>query len=219
MDIVKNEIISIIKFGEKKYIQDLYENGTVFMQRLFNYHEIEHIEIGDKNEGMTHLFQAKEVKSLTINGYKLEPTGSIKILESNADNPFVYCSYALREQHFKDGVNCIDKRCLDFGDAAIIIPDFDKFYSLIKDTILKEDNVYMDLVSYVDKKTYHGQMGIFKKLNNYQHQSEHRIVLESSCKNQNIQLKLGSLKEIAYMVDAKNLLDTLKKNGDELEWH
>lgn len=211
---MEDDVISIIKFGEKKYINELYENGTVFMQRLYNYQKIEHTEIGDKNEGITHLFQANQVKSFTINGTEIEPIGSIKILESNSYNPFVYCTYALRESHFKNGINCIDKRCLEFGDAALLITDIDKFYSLLKNAITEEDGLYSNLVSYVDEKTYNGNMGIFKKLNNYKHQSEHRIVLESSCKSQNIKLNVGSLKEISYMVDTKKLLDTLKKNGN-----
>ncbi|WP_294872979.1 hypothetical protein [Sulfuricurvum sp. RIFCSPLOWO2_12_FULL_43_24] len=212
---MENEVISIIKFGAKRYIQDLYENGTVFMQRLYNYPKIEHPEIGDKNEGISHLFQAEQTK-MSINGRDIEPIGGIKILESNAYNPFIYCTYALREQHFENGVNCIDRRCLDLGDSAFIFKDFDKFYSLLKNAIAEEDNIYMDLVTYADETTYNGEMGIFKKLSSYQHQSEHRIVLESSCKSQNIQFGLGSLKEMSYVVDTQKLLDTLKKNGNNL---
>jgi hypothetical protein len=209
---MENEVISIIKFGEQKYIKDLYEDGTLFMQRLYNYQKIEHKERGDKHEGISHLFQSEQTK-ITVNGIEIEPTGSIKVLESNAYNPFIYCTYALHKQHFENGINCIDRRCLDLGDTALVITDLDEFYGLIKDAISEEDNIYMDLVSYTDEETYNGEMGIFKKLNSYKHQSEHRIVLESSCKNETKKLNIGSLEKISFIVDAKELLDTLRITG------
>jgi hypothetical protein len=46
----QKEFITIIKFGNSQNIKELYNNGTIYMQRLHNYQKIEHTEIGDKNK-------------------------------------------------------------------------------------------------------------------------------------------------------------------------
>ena len=62
----------IIKFGEAEHIKELYENGTIFMQRAENYAKIEHDEIGDKHENLSHLYQPEYLTSVKINGEEIK---------------------------------------------------------------------------------------------------------------------------------------------------
>lgn len=207
----KNNFYGIIKFGQAKHVNELYENGIVYMQRVENYTQINHEEIGDKNENITQLWQSKQIKSFTINGEKVEIINNLKIKESNRKNPFVFSSYALTENQFKNGKNIISRNVLDFGDTALLITDFNKFFNLIQNNINETDNLYCNLVEYIDEHKYHGNMTVLKKLKQYKHQREHRIVLESSnYMNNSIKITIGSLKDIAHIFPTKTLLETLK---------
>jgi len=93
-----------------------------------------------------------------------------------------------------------------------LITDLDKFFQLFKNSLDKSDNFYSGLVEYIDEENYHGDMGIMKKLKEYKHQHECRIVVESNLyqNSKSITLSLGSLKDCSQMFSSKVLLDTLR---------
>ena len=119
---------------------------------------------------------------------------------SNAPNPFIFCSYTL----FDDFVT-LDKRCLDFGDTALIITDFNTFYERIEKTLQANENLYANIIEYIDEDTFHGEMGVFKKFNKYKHQNEHRIVIDKNIKENIIKFDIGSIKDISQIYSSKNL--------------
>ncbi len=213
----KYELFCIIKFGTKENITELQKNGTIFMQRLHNYQKIEHDEIGDKNEGLTHLFQANKVKSFKINGKKVEVVKNIKVQASNAYNPFIFCSYALTENSFDDNFNnTIDKKNLNFGDTALLITDINTFYERIEKTLQSNENLYADVVEYIDENIFHGEMGVFKKIDTYKHQNEHRIIIEKDCKDNILKFNIGAIHDISKIYSSKDLLNTLRLVEDNI---
>jgi len=210
---LQNNLFVIIKFGKAKHIQKLCEYGDIYMQRAENYAQIEEDNArADKNENLTHLFQVNEVKSFKINGQEIPIVKNIKIKISERKNPFVFCSYALNEKCFNNRKNNIDNRCLDFGDTALVITDFNQFFKRIKDILSINEDLYCNVVEYIDKASYNGKMGIFRKFKSYSYQNEHRIVLDTVNYNEKdeLELSLGSLKDIAKIFPSKVLLDTLK---------
>lgn len=75
----------------------------------------------------------------------------------------------------------------EFGDTGLIILDCLEFFKKINAAIyLENKKLYNDaieplgdgLVEYVDKNTYSGRMGLFKKFKGYSHQNEFRIALD-----------------------------------------
>ncbi len=204
-----SKIICLIKFGEKKYIHELQEKGSIFMQRLHNYKKISHTEIGDKNEGLSRLFQSKNT-TVEVNGEKVETIGNIKIQEENAHNPFIFCSYLLNENCFDNNLNnIIDKRNLNFGNTALLITDMNMFFDKINKKIQSTENLYMDKVNYVNENTFHGKMDALTKFNKYKHQNEHRIILQSNKNKSILKFDIGSIKNISKIYSSKNLLETL----------
>lgn len=208
----KTVFYGIIKFGKKEHIEELYQNGVVYMQRAENYNQIKHKEIGDKNENLTQLFQSNAIK-LFVNEEEIRIIKNLKIKESNRKNPFIFSSFALTENQFRNGINIISENILDFGDTALLVTNFDKFFNLIKKNINVSDNLYCNLVEYIDETKYHGNMSVLKKLKQYEHQNEHRIVLEPSNNTENfIKISIGSLKNVAQIFSSKELLKTLELN-------
>ena len=41
----------LVKFGQYEFMKQLFENGSIYMQSLCAFQNIEHAQIGDKNEG------------------------------------------------------------------------------------------------------------------------------------------------------------------------
>ncbi len=212
----KHKLFGIIKFGKKEHITELQEKGMVFMRRLSNYIEIEHKEIGDKNEGLTHLLQASQIKCFSINSETVDVVKNIKIKTSNTYNPFVFCSYALDENSFDDNHNnIIDKENLDFGDTALLIADINTFYERIEKVLQIKDKLKSNLIEYIDEDSFHGKMGILKKIDTYKHQKEHRIIIERDTKDDELKFNIGSIQDISKIYSSKNLLNTMSLEIDD----
>ncbi|RLA07216.1 MAG: hypothetical protein DRQ51_06820 [Gammaproteobacteria bacterium] len=181
------------------------------MQRLSNYRKIERSEIGDPNEGLSGLHQADQIKSFRFNGKEIKKqiVGSVKMRVSNTPNPFIFPSYALTEKQFVNTKNNIDKRCLEFGDTALLITDFTEFHKRIAKNINETDGIYRGLVKYIDDKTFNGRMSVFNKFKGFNHQNEYRIALYRNSKNDTLKFNIGSLKDISEIYPSSILLDGL----------
>lgn len=199
----------LIKIGKQEYIEKLHKNGEVYMQRLSEYRGVEHSAQGDKYEGFSHIFQGRQV-CLKINREQVHPEGAIYILESTLINPFVFCSFALQKHHLENNLNRLSKKLLDFGETALVITNIEEFYSRVQDNIAEQDTIEADLVSYINPETYHGDMGVFKKQDIYEYQSEFRIAVERESNEQYIKINLGSLEDISRIFSTKILLETLR---------
>ncbi|EJK99548.1 hypothetical protein Pchl3084_4778 [Pseudomonas chlororaphis subsp. aureofaciens 30-84] len=51
----------LVKFGQYKFMKQLFDTGFIYMQRLRALQDIEHDQIGDKNEGLSHALQPDQV--------------------------------------------------------------------------------------------------------------------------------------------------------------
>jgi hypothetical protein len=63
-----------------------------------------------------------------------------------------------------DNFTTLDIRCLDFGDTALLITDFDTFYERIAKTLQVNENLYADIIEYIGEDSFHGEMDVFKNL-------------------------------------------------------
>lgn len=199
-----------IKFGKRKDMESLMTSGTLFMQRLSKFREIEEQERGDPDDGIDHSLQPNQTQ-LLINGETINGVvGPIRIIENTSVDPLAYCLYAFTSDHLKTiGNNYIDKRCLEFGDTAVIIKGAD-FYERIKTKCDKiKAEIEGKLVSYVDR-SYHGKMGSFKKYSNFEHQSEYRFVLNSSIKDENYKFDIGPINDIAELHPADKINELIQ---------
>jgi len=103
----------------------------------------------------------------------------------------------------------IDPRNYNFGDSYVCIFDIKEFDRRITEVVMKNKLcVTRGMVEYLDRQTYNGKMGVFKKFNNYQYQNEYRYVLEPGY-GKPYRLVIGDISSISHIGDISEL-DTLE---------
>jgi hypothetical protein len=185
-----NYVLALLKFGKTKHIREL-QNGILYMNPLSYFRGIEEDKSrGDKNEGL-HRFLQKDSLTITIGDQIINKEDIVKPVEirlSKVQDFNLFCMYAINSKTIKSNnfQFILDDRIYKFGDACLAVQDGDEFINRIKLAINNKNKVLnkriktkgSKLVEYVDKKNYSGEMGIFKKFNNYSYQHEYRIAFD-----------------------------------------
>ncbi|MCG3690628.1 hypothetical protein [Aliarcobacter butzleri] len=209
-----NNLYLLIKFGEQQYMQDLYENGTLFFRKVKKFRNDDNIQREDKNEGISHSLQLSRF-AMYVNGKKfsLSDNGYVSIDHYPNIDFLSYSMYALTTEHFKvkDGIY-IDTRNFEFGDTCVIIKDINEFYKRIQ-KYCNDTKIYAKAkpIEYVNPFKYDDKMDLFKKYNTHEHQSEWRILLhDPNNEHDCFKIKLGSLKDIADIMPSKKINEAIK---------
>ena len=188
-------------------MEDIQMKGDIRMQRLHVYQEIEHSQIGDKNEGLIHSLQPDKIQAW-IDGELIEGMLPPLQIADLTYNPFIFCLYAFITKDIEKKTRpFIDERCTHFGQAVLVFNNLEALFSRIKKAVesLGISSLNGRLVEYVDSDSYHGDMGIFKKYSEYQHQSEYRLVLDNRCNKKIFHLNIGSLEDITQLIQSDKL--------------
>ena len=194
----KTLLSGLIKFGDKEYMERLLHLGEICMHRLSYYREHNEKEISDSTEGTVYTSPVSRTK-IFINGQYIHndrKKGSLRALNRIVD-PFLYCMYGeyiKSIDEYKKEV-FIDPRVYDFGNAAVIIHSPKIFIERIKKI---HSEILSNKIEYINENKYSGEMGYFKKYNDYKHQQEYRMVLlKEKSKEEIIIFKIGSINDIA----------------------
>lgn len=198
-------IYALIKIGEKHHMEDLIQNGALFLRRLKAYRNIECPVRADSYEGASDVFQPENVV-LTVNETRIEDfVGPLSV--DGRINPLVYCMYALSPKHR----SCVpgtylDERCYEFGDTAVYIADVMAFYERLKRAATQlRFNLRSGLVEYVSCNGYSGEWGPFRKFDDLSYQHEWRAVFGIKTTEETFRLELGSLCDIAKIGSIQDL--------------
>jgi hypothetical protein len=206
-------VLAVFKLGTKKDMLDLLDNGHVFMNTASYFTALED-GAGqlDRHEGTSFCKQATGARLdiQTPEGFK--PIGNIvgQILMTSDElaNANVYCLHARRGSHSNDLLN-LDQ--LRFGDSAVLFKDFNEFLRrLIREAERSGYAIQHNLVTYVDRQSYSGPMGIFRKFSDHAAESEWRIAVMPGL-GRPISLHLGNLSDIAMIVATTDRLKLVPK--------
>jgi hypothetical protein len=207
----------LLKIGKREHMQDLCENGTVFMQRLSAYRNVESKVVGDPNEGLLLHFTSDNstVKiTVTVAGLTIPfERGDWQSLKVNCSalHHGVYCMSAIEvpgDGTFNSERDLIpfmsDKRLLGFGDTLVIFKDSPEFIRRF-DVAARDAGHELDLdgpglVQYVGSD-YCGKVGPYVKIGDYAYQQEFRFMSDKPIPGSSLTLKLGRLTDIATWVD------------------
>lgn len=192
-------IDAVIRIGKEKYMEDLFYKGEILLRRLSYYRNHENKEVGDENEGISYLYQAHEVKSMKVNEAEVDIVNQVRIKLNDSPNPFIYCMYGI---YSNDQIIDIDDKCKEFGDTAIIITDIGKFRDRIYNVT---KSLKSNKVKYVPYTKYNGEMNYFTKIDNYKHQKEFRLCIESQIEKDEMLITIGSIEDIAIIEKIDNL--------------
>jgi len=195
-------VLGIFKFGKFEHIDAFVNRGHVYMNTLKYFREREESDLlrSDKHDGSSHCVQASGAKlRMKQNDDWVDVgtiTGQMITADGREEDINVFCLYALRESSIDD---LIDNRNFGFGDTYAIFKNDGAFEFLrrLKESASKLGvTVDHSLVTYVDRSTYNGPMGVFRKFSDFAYQSEFRISIYSKTK-QPLDLEIGDLSDIA----------------------
>lgn len=207
----------LVKFGKYEFMKQLFDNGSIYMQRLRAFQGIEHAQIGDKHEGLSHSLQPSQV-FLEVNGVRIDGVvGPVRIVDDTSYNPLIFCLYGFTNECINESGKHIDARCCEFGEYAVVITDVKEFYKKIVDAFQKVGNGKAEarLIEYVSYNGHHGEMGPFKKYDYFEHQSEFRLVYEDNELAPTFILNVGSLDGVAILCRSDQVNDLIQVNTSQ----
>ncbi|WP_100616406.1 hypothetical protein [Confluentibacter citreus] len=202
-----------LKFGELKYVNDLYENGTVFLNSIQHFRKLEDNGLrGDNYEGIIKLRNFPsgdfEIKSLNYKGKYI----SMQIRESYDEVVGnIYSLYAVSSQGFPNPLQFkIDNRNSEFGSHCLMIKNLPIFFKRIEQELNNSKLKFRHgFVKYYDARKTNGKITLFQKPLEYEHQKEFRFYVERDSIEPLI-LKIGSLKDIAEIYESNELIKGLE---------
>lgn len=196
-------------------MESLLNYGEMYMNTMSYFHTKVDDELRqDPDEGIVSI---KQLKNGRLN-WKNPKTGQYEKLaditkgtakERNSNIKFVnlFCMFTtlVDNSNSLQLSTLVDNRVWnDFGDSLLIITDHNEFFARIK-RAAEERNIHVKfgLVQYENFQTYEGDTGIFVKNEKFSYQKEARFVALNNSPSQ-LTLTLGSLKDIAVLLDAKD---------------
>lgn len=215
---IEDKIIYLLKIFQKKEHLDDFLNGKLYMRKLSYFQTLEgdyKNNRGDENEGVCAWLQPNKTKitigEMIINEKDL--VSPVKIQKNQHKNCYIFCLYAghmgdiqasskLSTQEQLNRIKVNDE-CLKLGGYCVIIRNPTVFLNRVKNSMVTNDSsLSASLVEYYDPAEFHGCFKStavpFKKSNNYSHQNEYRICLNSNDhSNEAYILDIGSIQDIA----------------------
>lgn len=186
-----------MKFGEYAHLMQLQEEGLLYMNFLPYFWGIEDEELrGDIFDGSKKIERGPKVtigRDKIIFGKWIMGTRPPYPEKIN-----IFCMYAL--QPYSTGKSFpIDIKNFRFGKHALVLTNNDEFLRRIE-LNLNSQKIPFDtnVVEYVNDN-YRGEMGLFRKLDNFAYQSEWRLVCYDG-PNGVRQIKIGSIKDISVII-------------------
>jgi hypothetical protein len=213
-------ILLLVKFTDSKHVESLRQ-GKLWMSKLAFFQQLEESAPAgqrDKDEGLFAYHQPDQIR-ISINGHDVGRVLSPLAIRQVLPPSFIFCATAVTRESLVKGGGChtvpADMRV--FGDTAVVVHDVEEFKRRI--VVALSDDRYGSIrafpghkivdgtVQYVPR-TYHGDMGPFRKFEEYAYQSEWRIALiDESAQGQqrSFQLEIGDLTDITTVLRSEEL--------------
>lgn len=221
----------LIKFMDEQYVDSFVNEGLLFMNNIRYFRDYEDSDPalrGDTHEGLSASLLAENI-TLEINERVItDAVGKVDIRKCHQDETNIYSMTLISDQDIlNSGENglLLSNDFAKLGNKAVFIggSDISKFWCHLKNAInndqsiytLEEDNVVGRKVVYVERALHYSQLTVFNKFKEYAWQHEWRIALKQTKHVGPLPLKIGSLADIAHVIDTidliKNLLSSRKK--------
>jgi hypothetical protein len=206
------KLCAFIKVGEQEHIHDLHYKGTIFMNGISRFKEIEDNYIrGDRYEGDFLVDQAKflklKIKDKWIEFTKQTPgfNGQLNIEYQNTQGN-IFSLYLLFVPS-ESGKIDVDRRMLEFGDACLLIHNVDEFWRRVKSTLEREYiKIEFGYVQYYDYKTFMGHAGVFHKSSMFEYQNEFRVFIARE-ESKPLIIQIGDISDISKIFKSSDLLN------------
>jgi hypothetical protein len=216
--IIKMEdiIMVFIKFGSEVNMLDLIDNGTVCMNSLQNFRQIEDNYLrGDSYEGIFKLWNLPagsfEIPTINYKGH-YEHFHLAKRYKTTFGN--LYSLYSVSSNWIEDPEEFqIDARVIEFGSHAVVIKDLPEFFRRMESKLkVTGHEFHHSFVEYYDKNAFNGEATVFQKPIEFAYQREFRFFLQREAITP-ISLSIGSMRDIAEIFPSEALLTLSLEKG------
>ena len=202
-----------LKFGNEQNLRDLLHNGTIYMNSIQRFREIEDNKVrGDKYEGIISVHNLPsgqfEIPSIGYKGNYMSMHFSKAFSEIFGN---IYSLYCISPQGWPNPLDFkIDPKMGGFGSHCLMIKDNVKFFKLIEENLQKQNLKYHHgFVEYYDENTVNRKIHLFEKPLDFEYQKEFRFYVERESTEPLI-FQIGSLEKIAEIYDSKTIIKELK---------
>jgi SNF2 family DNA or RNA helicase len=204
---------TFIRVAKENRIREFYEHGVMVFNPLSYFKKLEDGQLrGDPNEGLFKLLQAKD----SVIKIRVDQTGEEFILDK--DNGLVNQIKMELNETINTGIFCMSicwfsndrymiiDQLRNMGTHALIINKPHQFLDMVE-KYAKKNGIKMmhGAVTYVPEKEYHGNMGVFRKLDEHRSQNEYRFIIPKLEKPYKIEI--GSLSNISKIVNVKEVFN------------
>jgi hypothetical protein len=219
----KDIIRLTIKFISSEHIDSFVNNGELYMNPLSYFKDLEdncNSLRSDVHEGLAATYDPAKIifkfGNHTLNGL----TNKVDLWLDNLSNINILSLTSISDYDMLVS-NCkmsLSKKFIGFGDKAIVFPGYKitDLFNRMKLAIKKDKNIipiegqtiYGQKVDYVSRLKYHGEMGPFRKFDNYSWQMEWRLAVKHA-KQYNLpyKLHLGNISDICDIYETKDLIN------------
>jgi hypothetical protein len=199
-----------IKIGAKEHIQDLYENGTIYINTIEYFRNVEDKEFrGDKYEGASEIINSLP-GTYRIPGvdrdFRYEKIHLKKAYDEVLGN--IYSLYCISSKGFPNPLEFrLDERNLRFGKHCLLIKDNQYFFDRINSELRKNNYEFRHgFVEYYDKDKVSKKLTLFDKPMEFEYQKEFRFYVHNQ-EIKPIRIQIGSLKGKAEIIEANKLTE------------
>lgn len=212
----------LIKFMDEQYVDSFLNEGLLFMNNIDFFKRYEDSDIalrGDIHEGLVASYKADEL-TIMIGNEKVEgAVGKVDLRLNHEDDTNIYSMTKISDGKILDageGGLFLSEKFNSFGNRAVIISGSNivEFERRVQEALSKaedtytprEDNVVAKQITYLNRNQHSGQMDVFNKFDEYAWQHEWRVAFKQDSFCGAYSLKLGSLADIAVVVNTEVLL-------------
>jgi len=198
--------VSLVKILPKQYAEDFLD-GNLYLNPASYFSSIDKsdAERFDANEAVLEAWQTKKIEIFDDKTRSWLEIGGVQnpaiLRDGSHDHLNLLCVYAMTDRDGDD----FDPRNQGFGDTAIFIRDLSQFIARMRTAASAQSKrLAHGPVEYVDRATYHGRMGTFRKFSEFQHQNEFRFVINGGDRTP-CRLNVGDVRDITFVAPSSEI--------------
>jgi hypothetical protein len=210
----KLDLHLLLKFGKSENLQELCQNGELYMGTLKSYRESDNSQVCDKNEGAHKVaYHPKGILSrLDSESGKNVEVGTLENIvhrEFNEAYEFtrVFCMYyAITPVNNIDTLSSIiDHELIEKFeyDSVTVIFDLKSFFERLDNHFDK--SYKRDAVNYIDFRKINRLLTPFDKDLSFKHQNEFRICVPNISGDDALKTHIGSIADISFVVGIEDI--------------
>jgi hypothetical protein len=196
-----DDLIALFKVGERIHMEQLLHEGHVYMNASSYFATLDAGSPRSDSDEATGY--AKNADGATFEmqvGAEWQPLGTVAGAIRIRDDALLAANlYCLHARTRRDYGTAFQLSQLGFGDSYVLFLDANEFFRRLEKTAgVAGHQLKYGLVEYVDRRTFSGPMGMFRKFSEYSAQREFRIAVLGGTGSA-LSLRLGDLSDIAIM--------------------